>query len=101
MLYTPAEAGAVNLTGAPEVLEVELKLPPVADQLTPVESLVVAVTEKVWATARAARLGEIVMLMPAVAEVTVIVALAFLLLLLTDVAVRVTTAGEGTLAGAV
>ena len=38
---------------------------------------------------------------PVDAEVTVIVALAVLLLLLTDVTLRVTVAGEGGLAGAV
>ena len=94
--------GAVKITATPDALEVELKLPPVANHLTPEGSLVVPVTERVCVTVRPARLGVIVTLMfPVVGEVTVIVALAVLLLVATDVAVSVTVAGEGTLAGAV
>lgn len=102
MLYTPAEAGAVKVTGTPDALELELKLPPVADQETPTGSSVVATTERVWVTTSPAPLGEIVTLMlPVFGDVTVIVALAVLFLLLTDLAVSVTVAGEGTLVGAV
>src|SRR6516165_4456606 len=98
----PAEAGAVKVTATPDKLEAGLKPPPLADHLTPNGSLVVAMTDRVWLTARPPRFGEIVPLMPcATPAVTVIVAVNVLLLLLTDVAVNVTVAEEGTLAGAV
>ena len=83
------------------MLEAELKVPPLADHSTPMGSLVVAMTERVWLTARLPRFGEIVTLIPCTPAITVIVAVAVLLLLLTEVAVSVTVAGEGTLAGAV
>ena len=84
------------MTGPPDGLEVGLNIPPVADHLTPEGSLVVAKKDRVWFTVRPPRCGEIVT--PAA---TVIVAVNVLLLLLTDVAVNVTVAEEGTLAGAV
>jgi hypothetical protein len=61
IVTTPAEAGAVNVTGLPEVLVVDEKEPPLEDQVTPrfVVSLVsVAVKEDVCVTVKPPRWGE-------------------------------------------
>jgi hypothetical protein len=63
IVYTPAACGAVSVTFVPLELVVELKDPPagVTLQVTPVESLVVAVRLSCWPAARPARPGEIAM----------------------------------------
>jgi hypothetical protein len=61
--YVPGARGAVSVTEPPLELEVALKEPPVGLTLhvTPVESLVVAVSSSRWPTVRPARRGEMEM----------------------------------------
>ena len=77
---------------------------PEADHVTPAlptSFITVAVNASVWATARLPRFGEMVTLTLPPEEVTVMVALALLLVSRTDVAVRVTVGLAGTVPGAV
>ncbi len=77
---------------------------PEADQVTPAlptSFVTVAVTARVCPTASPPRFGEIVTLTAAVVDVTVIVALADLLVSRTEVAVNVTAGFAGSDAGAV
>src|SRR5581483_10442690 len=62
IVYTPAVRGAVSTTALPLELVVGLKVPPAGLmlQLTPLESLVFAVTCSCWPIVRPAAAGEIV-----------------------------------------
>lgn len=77
---------------------------PEADHVTPAlptSFVTVALTASVWATARPPRFGEMVTLTGPLEDVTVMVALAVLVVSRTDLAVRVTVGLAGTVAGAV
>ena len=77
---------------------------PDADQVIPAlptSFITVALNASVWAIARPPRFGEMVTLTVPLEDVTVIVALALLLVSRTDFAVNVTVGLAGTVAGAV